>query len=227
MLYRYETIDAGDMQTLNRLLSKGWRPVRESPLAEQRLVVLLEREGGATGNAVINGVNVADLADIPLLAGLTEAELDEVLAASDVVAYQPEDVVFSDGEESGALYIVLEGEVSISLLGDGEEAMEISEIGPQSAFGESSFFAQGHHSGTAQCVQAARILQLRRDDYQALSNAGSTAALKVAENAAESLSRALRTANEWILELLNEQASGEAALSWQRFRNRIRHGHFG
>lgn len=221
-VYRYAYLSDGP-DGANRLLAQGWRPVRETA-GNQQVLVLLERdESPALGSLeLLDGkVSLADLQDLPLLNGLTTDELRELSTLLDVQQFEKDETVFSKGDTDLAIYIVLEGDVRISLPELPVEDVELLDAIPWQVFGEASFFSGEPHAATATATTSTRLLKFSRDRFDDLLQAGHPAAAKIAVNAAGLLGRRLGATDHWVWELQQEDQSLRVARSWGRFRRRM------
>lgn len=237
MVYHYEIIGTNELEKLNRLISKGWRPVRETPFSPSSIsgdsksgsyaLVLFERNGERPFVSQGADVSLERISDVPLLEGFSDDELKEFCDACEICSYEEGDVIFQEGKESRALHLVLEGEVMIRISGLPLEDMQIIEIGPGRVFGESTFFSSAPHTGSAECVEAVRTLKLDRQTYDEIIQSQTLWTYKLAENAAEILAANLQATDQWVWELLQESQNVEVTRSWHRFRERISGRRFG
>ncbi len=238
--YRFETVKDGDVSSLNRLLARGWCPVRESIVPGQRYasaegdvppvgnglcaLVLLERDDAPPtwqGELLSDGTPLAILEDTPLFRDLTEAEIREFVAAADVVSFAEGDVLFDVDQQEQSLFVLLRGEVSIHLVGLPLEDPVVLEVKPRTVFGESTFFAPAAHSAKAEAVTAVSALKLSRSQYDELRQTERPVALKIAENAARILAMRLQQTDIWVHEILEEGQNSQISQSWRRFRRRV------
>ena len=166
-------------------------------------------------------VNPADLRGIPLLNGLDEFELAELISHCEVAHCPPETVIVRQGEEEQTLFILLDGsaEVLLDVPHVGDET--IAELPAPSTFGEVSFFHPAPHTATVKCVAASRLLRLRRAKFEQLRFENNRTALKIGCNAAAVLAERLQTTDAWIAEQMQSAEDRRIHESWVRFRERI------
>jgi CRP-like cAMP-binding protein len=234
--FRYVDLNKAGVQTVNCLLSQGWRPVREIasqvapepaaslPPAGPVLFVLLERDEEfplRAGEILADGVSLMDLTKASLFAGLTGDELREIIAAGEVREYDAEATVFAAAGQDPSLYVVLSGRIDVRLpTVDTDEGLLLS-AGPFDTLGEGSFFARTPHTADAIAAERSLVLCVTRDAFDELVQAGRPAALKIAVNGAALLGARLQSADAWAAELLQEEQSARIARSWRRFRYRM------
>lgn len=168
-------------------------------------------------------VTPAELHATPILRGLNAAEVEEFLSKCEKMFLSAWAKVFSAGERSRALYIILEGSVHILLEGVGDNPSVLAELGPGDVFGESNFFHASPHHSTALCTSAAVLLQLPRTRYDELLANNSVMALRVGANAAEILASRLQTTDEWVQNFLNGHHREHAHDHWLAFRKGLSH----
>lgn len=235
-IYRYEVVTAGNVEAVNQLLVRGWRPSREVPLdAAGRAgevpaaLVVLEREDTtpvALAAQLDGGIPVSLLTEVPLFDGLTHEELSELAASGEVRRYSPGDVIFEADSEEACLCVILRGDVELRLPTAGMGGVHIMQIGERDVFGESSFFSGGVHAADATAVDDVEVLAVPRSGFDELLQASRPVAWKIAMNAAGILGVRLQETDDWLAELLQEEEDARIAQSWQRFRENAGRGSF-
>lgn len=232
-IYRYEIVSAGDIDTVNRLLVRGWKPSRETPLttsgSDAAMLVILERDDTtpiAHAAKLGDEIPVDVLSEVPLLAGLTHEELTELAGVSKVCSHSSGEVIFEPDSEDSCLCVILSGEVELHLPSGGVDGVHIMQIGEHDAFGESSFFAGGPHAACATAVTDVRLLVIPRDGFDELLQASRPVAWKIAVNAAGILGVRLQETDEWLSDVLQQEEDARIAQSWHRFRESVGRGSF-
>ena len=112
------------------------------------------------------------LATIPLLNGIEEAELEElasIMRQRDVPAGK---VLWREGDEAQAMFLIVDGRVSVTLRLPGERSVDVTTLGPGEMLGEIPLLDGGRHSATARVAEPARLLSLSRADFAALVSRG-------------------------------------------------------
>jgi CRP-like cAMP-binding protein len=143
------------------------------------------------------------LAAIPLFHGLSADQLDVLMAALEPVRFHDADVVFRDGEEAEAVYVVVSGGIDVDLRGDRMEAA----VQEQEVLGLLSVMSGARYSATAIArgdVTALRIDRRRLQDLREASpefdrtcrDAAAGALEKLAAHADQRSGRAL----QWLRE---------------------------
>lgn len=164
-----------------------------------------------------------DLRGIPLLAGLDDVALTELISHCEAAICPPQSIIISQGAQERALIIVLDGNVQIRLAVPHVGDELVAELPAGSVFGEVSFFHAAPHSATVQCVEPARLLRLQRSKFDELKAANNVTALTLAANAAEILAERLQQVDRWIAQRLTEVQDQRIHQSWRAFRERLGH----
>lgn len=159
---------------------------------------------------------------VRLFDNLTHEETQQLLDAADETQFAKDETIFAEGEESRALYIVLEGNVRISVATPITVDTEIVTIEPRGVFGESSFFHPSPHHASAQCLTPVRLIRLGRSQYDELLQSGNVAAYKLAANAADLLGERLQQTDEWVERMLQGRQNAEVLSNWKKFRGVLR-----
>ena len=73
------------------------------------------------------------------------------------------DVLFSEGDQARYFYILLKGRVRLGTRDTGQVVHTVSR--PGEAFGWSSLVGRDSYSASAECVQAAKLLKIDREDF--------------------------------------------------------------
>lgn len=105
-----------------------------------------------------------DLPDIGFLACASD-RLKRLLAgqASEIVLDQGE-VLFEQGDEGDALFVIVEGAVEFSILSSAGRKLSLDIMRPGSIFGEIALFDPGPRTATATACEPARVRRVRNPD---------------------------------------------------------------
>ena len=95
-----------------------------------------------------------------IFSALGEAELDLVAGYSGYCSVGPEQVIFSEGERGGMLYIVVSGDVHILKNGTGAGSTVIAELLEGDILGELEFFTSAQFNATAKAVTPTTLLRI-------------------------------------------------------------------
>jgi hypothetical protein len=119
----------------------------------------------------IQGMDLSErifqLRKIKVFEGLHVSELAAIGSMVGDVSYWAGVGIFKEGEPGDALYLVVEGEVSVSKARNGERdpGIEIGRIGSGEYFGEMALLEEAPRSASIQTVTPARFLVLQKRDF--------------------------------------------------------------
>ena len=110
---------------------------------------------------------VKTLRKVPMFEGLDDHDLLHIVGLSANLQWPPGGMVFVDGADGDALYIVLSGRVRIFATVD-EKEIEVASIGPGDFFGELSLMRDEPHSKSAQAAEQTELMAIPRDSFSSL-----------------------------------------------------------
>ncbi len=108
----------------------------------------------------------ADLSMPPrlgLLAGLGPEEFTVVARSAKLGFFEPDQVVFSQGDHADRFFVLVDGRVRIDR--DGEK---IAELGPGSFFGESALYVGGRRSASVTAIEPTSLWSVGYDAFNAV-----------------------------------------------------------
>lgn len=135
------------------------------------------------------------MSQLSLFVNLTPAELRIVESLVHERDYLADEVIFDEGEEGHALYIIAQGEVAICRPGL-NRAGELARLGPGSFFGELALLDDTPRSAQARAAMDARLLVLFRDDFIGLLDTHVRIASKITRDLARHLANRVRTMDD-------------------------------
>lgn len=137
------------------------------------------------------------LKNIPLFAGLGEADLGALQAIAKVRESQRGELLFTDGERAEGFFVVLEGKVKVyKLSAEGKERI-LHIVHPGGTFAEAAIFGNGLYPACAEALVPGKLLFLPKDGFLGLLNGNS----RIAINMIAGLSKFLRQFAQQIEEL--------------------------
>ncbi len=100
-----------------------------------------------------------------MLKGVVSRELRSVLlAAAKPVRLAANDTLFEEDDQGDALYVMLDGRVELSRIGDEGRRLALDVLTRGAVFGEIALFDPGPRTATATALDACRLLMLRHGD---------------------------------------------------------------
>jgi CRP/FNR family transcriptional regulator, cyclic AMP receptor protein len=149
----------------------------------------------------------AELKRQALFAGFSDEDLDEILAGGLVRRLKPKHVLFLEGDNGDAAFIVIEGRVKVSVNSlDGREII-LSVSGPGDLFGEIAMLDGGPRTAAAMTLEEVRLLQLERDAVMPVLERNPGAMLRILRL----LCARLRTTNQMMEEILFHSGASRLA----------------
>ncbi|HEY4178105.1 MAG TPA: cyclic nucleotide-binding domain-containing protein [Kofleriaceae bacterium] len=100
------------------------------------------------------------LAQTPLFAGLPKDALEALVSNLALVPLEHGAVLFREGDVGDALYVIVEGEVSVQA--EGPPRVEMARLGPGSFIGEVALMTDQPRSATVQALQTSELLRIDR-----------------------------------------------------------------
>jgi CPA1 family monovalent cation:H+ antiporter len=105
---------------------------------------------------------------VPLFSGVSAAALEALSARAQTVTFLAGDDVIGEGERGNALYIVMQGEVSVIRL-QGETKTHLADLGVGAFFGEAALLGDDVRTATVKAVTPSTLLRLARRDVLELA----------------------------------------------------------
>lgn len=136
---------------------------------------------------------LAQLAKVSLFGQLAPVELDIVDGLLHRRDYLAGEIVFDEGEEGRAIYLVLEGEVVLDRQGQGHaQGGRIATLGPGTFFGDMALLDNLPRAAQARASKPARLAVFFRQDFMALMDTHARIASKIALQLAREMGRRIR-----------------------------------
>lgn len=227
--FRYEYVTPETVGNLNHLLRLGWQPVREitaGSAGSDRMLVVLSKESEFPvfdGEEIVPGVSLGFLSDVMLFEGFEPAELRQLIPQCEITTVDEDARLFERGDPSDAIFVVLSGEVQVTLPDLPDLRQAVVTLVRGGVFGESSYFSESPHTMAATAGSAgATLLSLTRPALESMLQAQLPVAAKLTHNAASILAARLQETDEWVRELLSDRQRDQINASWRRFRHHVR-----
>jgi CRP/FNR family cyclic AMP-dependent transcriptional regulator len=147
------------------------------------------------------------LRNVPIFSELSEPDVATLARVATRRRYPKDTVVFFENEEGDFFFMILEGRIKVTILGDDGREIILSVLGPGDFFGEMALLDNEPRSATAIAVEESELLSLHRTDFQnviADNNAIMRALIKI-------LTARLRKANHQISTLALLDVYGRVA----------------
>jgi CRP/FNR family cyclic AMP-dependent transcriptional regulator len=105
------------------------------------------------------------LRKVPLLSGLSDAELTSIAALTQRKRYEARDVVVQLSDPGGELFVIIQGHLKVVSAGADGRDTALSIMGPGEVFGEVSLLDGGPRSATVAALEHCELLAIRREDF--------------------------------------------------------------
>lgn len=127
-----------------------------------------------------------------LLSGVETPELKKLSQLFRELCFSEGDTVFVEQMPGEALYLIAEGTVRISrMIAEGEEKT-LMVLGPEDVFGEMALLDGGPRAATARVTETAKLLGLKKLDFDRLCQSDPGLGLKLLRNIVRVLTRRIR-----------------------------------
>lgn len=134
---------------------------------------------------------LAQLVKVSLFSQLAPGELDIVDSLLHRRDYLADEIVFDEGEEGQAIYLILDGEVVLGRQGQGETG-RIAALGPGTFFGDMALLDNQPRAAQARAGKPTRLAVFFREDFMALMDTHARIASKIALQLAREMGRRIR-----------------------------------
>jgi uncharacterized membrane protein len=105
------------------------------------------------------------LAHIPLFSRLTAAEQEALLASMKQVTYAAQEPVFWHGDRGDSFYLILEGQVAVTVPNERGEHVVLNLLSAGGFFGEISLLDGGPRTASIRATQPTTLCQLGREQF--------------------------------------------------------------
>lgn len=131
------------------------------------------------------------LQNAPLFRTLKPLEIKFVDGLMHERRYLPEEIIFDEGEEGQALYLVMSGRVRISRVIGGTPQL-LNELEPGSFFGDLALLDDSPRSAQARALDGCELAVFFRDDFLALMETDAVIGYKISLALARHIGQRLR-----------------------------------
>ena len=125
---------------------------------------------------------------IPIFAKIDIALLKLLCFSSERLTFQPEQVVFGAGDPGDAAYVIIEGNVDVSVP-TSSGPLVINSLGPNDILGEIAVFAEVPRTATVTAKTRVETLRIAKDQFMSIVRQSPDAALELIRILAARLAR--------------------------------------
>jgi CRP/FNR family transcriptional regulator/CRP/FNR family cyclic AMP-dependent transcriptional regulator len=144
---------------------------------------------------------------VPIFSELEDSDCESLAQLTSRRRYSKDTVVFFENDEGDSFFMIVNGRVKVTILGDDGREVILSVLGPGDFFGEMALLDDEPRSATAIAIEDSELLALQRTDFEgslAAKPSISTALIRV-------LTARLRKANQQIQTLALLDVYGRVA----------------
>jgi CRP/FNR family transcriptional regulator, cyclic AMP receptor protein len=107
------------------------------------------------------------LRTVPIFSELSEAEIGALARLTTRRRYEKDAVIFFENAPGDSLFVIVEGRVRVTILGDDGREIILSLLGPGDFFGELALIDNEPRSATTIAAEDSELLCLSRSDFEA------------------------------------------------------------
>jgi len=152
--------------------------------AENKIIkeVIIERKGE----------ELLDLSEFDLIRGRKEETLEEIRSLAEERSYKKGEIIYSEGEGKGEIFLIRRGLVRIMLPCSGRKSVHLSTLGQNNFFGEFSFLDGGPHYTDTVAGADSDLYCISREAFDLFSKHHKKASLYFMQSLAMVLAERLR-----------------------------------
>lgn len=139
---------------------------------------------------------ISILNNIAIFAGLNEKQLYHIFTRLESVIFNPNEMIFEQGDSPSDIYIVVSGKVKIFVFDDNDEPLQIDLYREGDCFGETAVLGVQKHSASAIALEKTEIAALPRTALNAVFETDKEAFSYLILNIARETSRRLHRLDE-------------------------------
>ena len=108
------------------------------------------------------------LRTVPIFSELGEPDIGSLARLATRRRFPRDTVVFFENEEGDTFFMIVEGRIKVTILGDDGREIILSVLGPGDFFGEMALLDNEPRSATTIAVEETELLTLQRADFQSV-----------------------------------------------------------
>jgi len=181
----------------------GWTPTRDTVFADTDAALEWAEDALIVGHDGLDAASVElALREIPVLTGLSDAELALIAPRLRRARYKPGEIVIRQGDRDRSVYIVASGTTTVRVNAAGSERqVRLASYARGTMFGEMALLDRQPRSATVIAENDVVCYVLSEEAYDALIAEHPLIAVRLLSNIARELSARLRNATRMIAEL--------------------------
>ena len=109
------------------------------------------------------------LRTVPIFSELPDSDVASLAQLLSRRKYPKDGVVFFENEEGDSFFMIVEGRIKVTILGDDGREVILSMLGPGDFFGEMALLDNEPRSATAIAAEESELISLARVDFQSVA----------------------------------------------------------
>ncbi len=138
------------------------------------------------------GEELLDLSNFDLFKGRKEETLEEIRSLAEIRTYKKGEMIYSEGEGNGEIFLIRRGSVRLMLPYPGRKSVHLSTLGQNNFFGEFSFLEGAPHYTDTVAASETDLYCISREAYDLFSKHHKKASLHFMQSLAAVLAERLR-----------------------------------
>jgi signal transduction histidine kinase len=123
-------------------------------------------------------VKLDELRQVPLLADLSEEDLEQLYGMAETVSIPAGELVLREGDPGDSLFVVLDGQLEVTKR-QGRQEVLLAVYKPGQFFGEMALLEQAPRSASVRTLRESRLLVISQAAFQTLLSCSASAPLKI------------------------------------------------
>ena len=135
------------------------------------------------------------LRSIPMFANLPANKLKLLVFASDRLSYRADEMLFLQGDQADAAYVVISGEADV-LVSTGGEPSKVANLGPNSFVGDMAILCDIPRTATVKANSDMDVLRIRKEHMMELISDNPQFSLAVLKETVQRLAKTTKDLSE-------------------------------
>ena len=108
---------------------------------------------------------ITSLESCPLFKGLNKKELEEIASLSDMISIEKRRIIFSEGDNADAFFVVSSGHVRVYKLSSSGREQTLIAIGPGTSMAEAALFADGRYPAYSAAQEDSELIRINKNGF--------------------------------------------------------------
>ncbi|MGJ3238938.1 MAG: cyclic nucleotide-binding domain-containing protein [Anaerolineae bacterium] len=168
--------------------------------------VKFERSDQSISDVISEVERIIFLKRVQFFQDVTINQLRKVANVCQEVWFDAEQIIFSEGDFGGQLFVIVEGRVGIEQVQDDGKSARLNTLGIESSFGEDMLFDESRHTTTAIALTRTLVLRLDNDALMSLIQSYPEMSMKIIRV----LSQQIRAIDHRITSMARQEGQAES-----------------